>query len=133
MNKLKTNIDLGLLVLRVGIGLTFCYVYGYPKLMGGTEKWAQIGGVMAKIGVPCIPEFWGFMAALAECLGGALLIVGFGTRIASSFLAFTMVMASVHHITDGDPLYKSAHAMEMAAVFIALICAGSGKYAIRPS
>lgn len=133
MQKLKTNIDLGLLVLRVGIGLTFCYVYGYPKLMGGTEKWAQIGSVMAKIGVPCIPEFWGFMAALAEGLGGLLLILGLGTRTAAGFLAFTMVMASVHHITSGDPLFKSAHAMEMAAVFLALIFAGSGKYALRPS
>lgn len=129
----KTNVDLGLLILRVGIGLTFCYVYGYPKLMGGTEKWAQLGGVMAKIGVPCIPAFWGFMAALSECLGGLLLILGLGTRIASGFLAFTMVMASVHHITSGDPLFKTAHSLEMAAVFLALICAGSGKYAIKPS
>lgn len=133
MKALKTNVDLGLLILRVGIGLAFCYVYGYPKLMGGPEKWEQLGGVMMKIGVPCIPAFWGFMAALAEGLGGLLLILGLGTRTAAGFLAFTMVMASVHHISSGDPLFKSAHAMEMAAVFIALICAGSGKYAIRPS
>jgi putative oxidoreductase len=131
--KIKTNSDLGLLILRLGIGLSFCYVYGYPKLMGGPGKWEQIGAVMSKIGVPCIPGFWGLMAALSECLGGALLIVGFGTRVSAGFMAFTMLMASVHHLTSGDPLYKAAHAMEMCAVLLALVCAGSGKYAVRPS
>ena len=131
--KIKTNIDLGLLVLRAGIGLSFCYVYGYPKLMGGAHMWEQIGSVMKTIGVPCVPVFWGFMAALSEGLGGLLLVLGVGTRTAACFMAFTMVMASIHHLSSGDPLSKAAHAMELASVLIALACAGSGKYAIRPS
>ena len=43
-NYYKTH-DLGLLLLRVGIGIMFT-IHGYPKLIGGPEMWAKVGGTM---------------------------------------------------------------------------------------
>ena len=68
--------DAGLLILRVGIGVMFVF-NGYPKLIAGPETWAMIGGSMKALGVDFAPTAWGFMAALSECAGGILLVLGF--------------------------------------------------------
>ena len=130
---IKTNTDLGLFILRVGIGVSFCYFYGVPKLMAGPHMWKEIGGAMGKLGIHFVPVFWGFMAALSESLGAALIALGIFTRTAAAFLAFTMIVAVVHHITAGDEIVKASHAIEAGLAFLALTAAGSGKYAIRPS
>ena len=130
--KIKPNMDLGLLILRVGIGVSFCYLHGFPKLMGGPQMWEGIGGAMGKLGINFLPVFWGFMAALSESLGGLLLVLGIFTRTAAAFMAFTMVIATINHLSSGDSLAKASHAMEVGVIFLAFICMGSGKYAIRP-
>lgn len=129
--KIKPNTDLGLFVLRVGIGASFCYFYGVPKLMGGPQMWEGIGGSMGKLGIHFLPVVWGFMAALAEGLGGLLLVLGIFTRTAAVFMAFTMAIAVVHHLMSGDELAKASHAIEAGMVFLSLVCMGSGKYALR--
>lgn len=131
--KIKTNTDLGLLLIRVGMGASFCYFYGFAKLMGGPHVWENLGGSMGKLGVHVFPVAWGFMAALSESLGGVLLVLGIFTRTAAACLAFTMIVAVIDHVTSGDGLLKASHAIEAGMVFLALVAAGSGKYAIRPS
>ena len=127
------NKDFGLLILRVGVGLMSFYVHGLPKLMAGPEMWEKVGGAMGKFGITFYPVFWGFMAALSEGLGGILLTVGIGTRLAAAFMAATMTVASTQHLMSGDPLSKASHAIELGIVFLALMWLGSGKYALRPS
>ena len=56
--------DLGLLVLRIGLGVMFM-VHGFPKLAGGPEAWAGLGGVMGKVGVHFAPAAWGLLADVA--------------------------------------------------------------------
>ena len=68
-------VDLGLLVLRVGIGIIFIF-HGFPKLIGGVETWTQIGSTMSLIGINFAPTFWGFMAAFAEAVGGVPIVFG---------------------------------------------------------
>ena len=133
MIKFKENKDLGLLILRVGVGLMFIFVHGLPKLMAGPEMWGQIGGAMGKLGITAWPTIWGLLASLAEGLGGLCLVLGVGTRLAAFFMAFTMMVASMHHLTSGDPLSKASHAIELGFVFLALVWLGSGKYALKPS
>ena len=131
--KIKPNTDLGLLLIRVGMGASFCYFYGFAKLMGGPHMWEGIGSVMGKLGIHFYPVVWGFLAALSESLGAALIVLGIFTRTAAACLAFTMIMAVIHHVTAGDELVKASHAIEAGMVFLALMAAGSGKYAVRPS
>ncbi|OGX86856.1 DoxX family protein [Hymenobacter glacialis] len=121
--------DLGLLLLRVGLGVMFM-VHGFPKLAGGPEAWAGLGGVMGKVGLGFAPTFWGFMAAIAEFGGGLLLAVGLWFRAACVVLLLTMVMATVMHVSKGDGFGGYSHALESAFVFLGLLFAGPGKYSL---
>ena len=121
--------DAGLLILRVGIGVMFVF-NGYPKLIAGPETWAMIGVSMKVLGIGFAQTAWGFMAALSECAGGILLVLGFLTRPACFFLLMTMVVATMMHIGKGDPFLKYSHAMESGILFLSLILIGPGKYSL---
>lgn len=126
----KFNTDYGLLIIRIGIGVMFM-LHGYPKLLGGTEMWAKIGGAMGNIGIHFAPVFWGFMASFAEFVGGLCLVIGFLFRPALAMLIFTMFIAVLMHYTNGDGFGGYSHALESASVFVGLFIAGPGKYALK--
>ena len=121
--------DVGLLVLRVGLGVMFLH-HGWPKISGGPEKWAQIGMATANLGVTFAPAFWGLMAALSEFGGGLCLIAGFATRIAAFFMAGTMAVAATMHLSSGDGLSVASHAIEAGVVFLSLILIGAGRFSL---
>ena len=124
------NRDLGLLILRVGIGASFM-VHGFPKLLGGPEKWAKLGKAMEVFGVDFAPAFWGFMAAFSEFGGGLLLALGLAFRPACLLLLSTMVVASAMHLDRGDGFGKASHAIEAAILFLSLLMIGPGKHIPR--
>ncbi|HMT26916.1 MAG TPA: DoxX family protein, partial [Candidatus Absconditabacterales bacterium] len=74
--KTSKPLDIGLLVIRVGLGILFV-IAGRPKITGGTQMRAWLGGNMSLIGITFWPVFRGFMAAFAEFVGGILVILGF--------------------------------------------------------
>lgn len=121
--------DIGLLILRVGIGIMFMG-HGLPKLVAGPEKWGIIGGAMEVFGIGFAPMAWGFMAAFSEFAGGMLLALGLFTRPACFFLLATMIVAASMHISNGDPFLKYSHAMEAGILFLSLVFIGPGKYSL---
>lgn len=121
--------DLGLLILRVGVGFMFMH-HGYPKLFGGVEKWEAIGSVLKMWGIDWMPFFWGFLAATSEFVGGALLILGTMFRTACFFLFATMVTVASMHLGQGDGLQGASHAIEAGILFLSLILIGPGQYAV---
>lgn len=121
--------DFGLLVLRIGIGAMFM-LHGWPKLIGGPEKWVQVGQTMELIGIAQIPVFWGFMAAFSEVVGGLLLMLGFLFRPACILLLLTMIMATTRHYLGGDGFGGYSHAAEAAILFFSLLFIGPGKYSL---
>jgi putative oxidoreductase len=127
---LSRYLDLGLLLLRIGLGIAFLF-HGIPKIMGGPETWKTLGGAMGMIGITFVPEFWGFMAAISEAVGGALLIFGLFFRTACLFLAVTMAVALNMHIGSGDPFKVYSHALENGIVFLSLFLIGPGKYVLK--
>ena len=120
-------VDVGLLVLRIGIGVIFIF-HGLPKLMGGVETWTQIGSTMSVIGISFAPTFWGFMAAATEAIGGLFIILGLLHRPVALLLVFTMIVAVLMHVTAGDPFGVYSNALKGLVVFIALFITGPGKY-----
>jgi putative oxidoreductase len=122
--------DIGLLILRIGIGISFIFVHGMPKLFGGPAAWERTGKAMANLGISFVPVFWGFMAAITEFGGGILLMLGLFTRSTSVFLAFTMIVAAMRHLTAMDPWSRVFHPIEILCIFIALIFLGAGKFSI---
>jgi len=121
--------DLGLLLLRVGLGTMFIY-HGAPKIMGGPALWTGLGSAMGNLGVTFAPAVWGFLAALAEFGGGICLLLGFAFRPACIMMAFTMTVAAVFHLSKGDTLNEASHAVESGIVFLSLILIGPGSYSI---
>ena len=129
MRNREALVDLGLLVLRVGIGIVFIF-HGFPKLIGGVETWTHVGSTMSMIGINFAPAFWGFMAAFAEAIGGVFIILGLMHRPAALMLVFTMIVALIMHITSGDPFGIYSNALKALIVFVALLITGPGKYSV---
>ena len=121
--------DHALLVLRAGFGIMFM-LHGWPKITGGPEKWAGIGGAMSNFGITFAPTFWGLMASLAEFVGGLLLVLGLLTRPACLALIMTMIVAATMHITKGDDFPKISHPIESGIVFLGLLGLGAGRFSL---
>ncbi|MCE5195211.1 MAG: DoxX family protein [Nitrospiraceae bacterium] len=130
LNSLSKYSDLGLLVMRLGLGAMFMY-HGLPKLLAGPEKWIKVGSAMKYINVDFAPVFWGFMASFAEVFGAICLIFGFFFVPACILLTFTMTIAAVMHIGRGDSLQTASHAIENGIVFFSLMLIGPGKHSIE--
>lgn len=62
LGNLSNYKNLGLLIIRIGLGIMFIY-HGYPKLMGGTESWKHLGDSMKYVGIHFWPMIWGLLAA----------------------------------------------------------------------
>ena len=118
--------DVGLLVLRIGIGLMFV-IHGFPKLKGGPAAWTELGKAMETFGISFVPVFWGFMAAISEFFGGILLALGAFFRPACLLLLSTMVVASAMHLQRGDGFAGASHAIKCAILFASLLLIGPGR------
>lgn len=127
--------DVGLLVLRVGVGMSMFLFHGLGKLAGGQETWAKVGGAMSVFGIDFAPVFWGFMAALSESVCALLLVIGLATRPAAALMAITMMVAAATHLArpEGAPgagWNGASHALEFLFVSICLFFAGPGRYSV---
>lgn len=127
--------DLGLLVIRVGVGLSMLIFHGYGKISGGPEMWTKVGGAMGNLGITFLPAMWGFFAALGESVCALLIVLGVLTRPAAAVLAFTMLVAVITHLNmppeNANAGWKGAsHAMEFFAVAIGLLISGPGMFAL---
>jgi putative oxidoreductase len=128
--------DLGLLVIRLGIGLSMALFHGWGKI-SSPDRWAGYGGQMERFGITFFPEFWGFMASFAEFGCSILIILGLFHRPATLLLAITMLVAAIRHITlpEDDPnsgFSGASHAMEFLVVYVALFLTGPGKFSLMP-
>lgn len=131
--KLLTNSysyrDMGLLILRLGLGFMFM-TRGGPKLAGGPSGWESLGKSMHLLGVDVWPTFWGFMGAFSEFGGGLLLILGLFFQPACLLLVCTMVVASRQEFANGGGLNGASHAIEAGIVFFSLLFIGPGNYSL---
>ena len=131
MSATERPLDLGLLLLRLGMGGMFLFVHGGPKLLGGPEMWAKVGAATQHLGMHFLPMMWGFLAACAEGLGGLCLMLGIFTRPAAALMAITMAVATMTHLTQGDGVQVASHAIEAGLVFIGLLVTGPGEYSVE--
>jgi putative oxidoreductase len=129
LSNLNNYRNTGLLIIRIGLGAMMIY-HGYPKLLGGTEMWAGLGSSTKYVGITFAPVFWGFLAAVAETLGGFLILIGLAFRPASLLLVINLIVAAATHFGKGDGLDGAAHAVELAFVFAGLALVGPGRYSV---
>jgi putative oxidoreductase len=125
----KDRLDLGLLVLRAGIGLMFVIVHGFPKIIGGVSTWKGLGGAFNRLlGFSFVPEFWGFLAAISELGGGLCLIAGIFFRSACALMFITMAVAVASIIRGGYGFGSASQPIELGLVLLGLFFAGPGKF-----
>ena len=79
----------GLAVLRIVVGIVFA-AHGYQKLF--KFGFHGVGALFVHLGIP-LPGFFAVVVTLVEFLGGILLILGLGTRVAAALLAVDMLVA----------------------------------------
>ncbi|HTJ77622.1 MAG TPA: DoxX family protein [Rariglobus sp.] len=128
--KLDSFSDLGLLVMRLGVGALFLIVHGFPKLAGGPDKWESIGRAVSYLGIKFGYTGWGLAASVAETLGGLLLMIGFAHRPAALTLFVTMTVAAIWKYYPFGGWDAAAHPAAMAIVCLGLLFTGPGKYSL---
>ncbi|MCB9871263.1 MAG: DoxX family protein [Planctomycetes bacterium] len=123
--------SVGLLVLRIGVG---CYMmaHGWGKAQmvfsGAFDKFPD------PISLGSGPSL--VLAASAEFLGAALVVIGLGTRFAAASVAFTMAVAAfaIHGKdpwTMPNPLGPSKEPALMFLIpFLALVFTGAGQFSL---
>ncbi len=115
------NTDLGLLLLRIGVGSIFIFT-GWMKVsdMTGTV------GFFSSLG---FSAFWAYLVTAVELLGGIAVLVGAGiyTRISAKLLAIIMLVAMYLLRSDLASL-MTPFMMFFAAS--AILFAGAGKYSV---
>lgn len=121
--------DVGLLLVRVGLGITFV-LHGLGKFRMGSEVLTAVGSTMGNLGITLGHYFFGILAASGEMIGGLLLLIGAFFRPACLLLLWIMAMAVLTHAVRGDGFKGYAHALELGIVFLGLFFVGPGKLSI---
>ncbi len=80
--------DVGLLLLRLIVGIVFIY-HGYGKLFCGLHGFA---GALASMHVP-MPMLGATLSACTEFFGGVAMFLGVGVRVAAIPMVINMLMA----------------------------------------
>lgn len=129
-NHFPLNNDLGLLLLRIGIGGLMLF-HGVSKLLHGV---GFIEGMLRGLG---LPGFIAYGCLLAELVGALFILLGVWTRVSAAVLAVNMVvailMAHLGIMFSLDP-HTGGLMIEDPLLFllgaVALCFTGGGKYAM---
>jgi len=84
--------EAGLLLLRASVGLIFILICA-PVLLSGEHRWWQFGSAMRVFNFHSHLDWWGFLGALAGCIGGIFMMLGFAFRI-GILLAFLVALVT---------------------------------------
>lgn len=123
---MKSDAGWGITALRVVTGIVYMG-HGWGKFQGLDGTAGFFGG----LGIP-LPEIMAIVVASVETIGGALLVLGFLTRIVSSLQAFVMFIAVItFHLPNGmfgQGGYEFA--LLLMAASVCMMLEGGGKASV---
>lgn len=118
------NIDVVLVILRITFGV-FMLAHGLPKMekLFGDDpiQFASVFGLSQTASLA--------LAVFSEVFCSILLIIGFGTRLATIPLIITMLVAALV-IHGADPFFDKESSLHYLVVYVVLLIAGPGKYSV---
>lgn len=123
------RLDLGLLTLRIGLGIVFV-VHGWQKVFGMGH--AGVTGFFESLGIP----FAGLNAVVVmavELGGGLALLAGLGTRVTALLLASTMLVATATvHWANGFAVSNGGYEFTLTLLLssLALALTGAGRLSV---
>ena len=124
-------VNVGLLLLRAGAGLSLCFLFGIPKLRAGIEylhsgHW-QFIDFNRTLGLPA-PELVAYFQTLNESLVAFLAGVGLWTRYAACFLVVGFIGATICSLKAQEASWLTAG--YLALIFSTIALTGPGKFSI---
>ncbi len=119
----KTNKDLGLLILRVGISVLML-THGYGKLQ---KLFTDPSDFEDPIGLG--PTISLILVVIGEFIAPLFIIVGYKTKLAAIPTLIIMLVA-VFVVHAADTIGTKEKALFYAVSFLAIAIAGAGKYSI---
>lgn len=125
---MKRNVDMGLLILRITLGVLML-LHGISKIAGG------FSGIKGLLATKHLPGFFVYGSMLGEVVAPLMILIGFRTRLAAPVYAFNMVVAILMtHAGDLLALNRGGgYALELQMLYmmgaVALFFTGAGKYA----
>lgn len=119
---LSFQANAGLALLRIFTGVAIALAHGISKLPPSDGFIGRVG----EMGFPA-PTFFAWAAAFSEFGGGILLAFGLLTRVASFFIAITMLVALVG-VHAADPFGTQEKAFLFLFISIAFLLNGSGDW-----
>ena len=125
---MKRNTEVGLAILRIGVGGVFA-AHGLQKLlMFGIPG---VAGFMSQLGIP-FPMLSALAVTAAELLGGLALVAGAFTRLAALPLAFSMLVAGLTaHLKGGFFLPTGVeYVLVLFLASVTLAVTGPGAFAL---
>ena len=121
--------DISLFILRFLPSYYMIANHGWKKITN-PEKWERYGKFFTKyfddnLDFANIP--FGFMASFSESICAVMVLLGILTQPASILIAFTMLVAALHHITGtGSP----ENALVFFSIYTTITLAGPGRYSL---
>lgn len=108
-----TLTDLFVLCLRLWLGVVVVVGHGWDKLAAPAEF------IATRAQEYPLPDVSGWFVILAECLGGALLTLGFRTRTSAGAIALVMFAAAF--ATTDPRLWSEARELRLSLALLALL------------
>ena len=125
------NVDLGLLFLRLGLGICL-FMHGFGKILHG------VGDVKSILVSAGLPGFLAYFAYLSEVLAPIMIAVGFYSRIGAAlvFGSSLVILYSSYGLSNLLGLanasgFKAELVYLYITISLCIISSGSGKYAIK--
>ena len=127
MQFIPTNLDLGLLVLRVSVAFTLFLNHGWSKASNYSELATKFGD---PIGVG--PHFSLLFATTSDAICSVLIALGLATRwaCAVNIINLSVALIFVHHFKLTTGPGSGEVAWLYLCVVIALFIVGPGRYSI---
>lgn len=129
MKLLDKNLDLGLLAIRISIGVLML-LHGISKLING------IGFIENQVREAGLPAIVANGVYIGEIIAPLFIILGYGTRLAAGVLVINCIVAALLvHTSDLISLNtQGGWVLELLGLYfwgaLALFFAGGGKYAL---
>ena len=120
--------ETGLLLMRVALGVLFIILTG-PVLLS-SAKWAAFGSAVRNLGLSTNFQFWGFLGALAGCVGGALMIFGLFFRPGVLLVLAITIIHTLGAVDRSGTLRAALGAIELCLILTGLLFVGPGKYSV---
>jgi putative oxidoreductase len=126
LNFVPHNVDAGLLLLRLWLGLSLLLLHGSSKLTGFSKMSGQFPDPLG-VGSPTSLS----LAVFAEVVCALLLVLGLFTRLAALILSINMAVAFfvVHKAALSGP-GSGELAFIYLAGFLTLVIAGAGRFSL---